>query len=260
MKRRLAAILAADVVAYSRLMGADEQGTLSRLKVLRRDLIEPLVAEHRGRIFKLMGDGLLVEFASVVDAVACASDWQERLHKRETEGDKETRLQFRIGINLGDVIAEGEDLYGDGVNVAARLEGLAPVGGICLSAMVRESIKGKLAIELESIGPQTLKNIAEPVEVFLIHIGDTQDEAATGDTGIAAAETDKPSIAVLPFENMSGDPEQEYFADGITEDILTALSHFTQEITVIDRKPYDDNCQEFVLEDELIVEAPDLGA
>ena len=171
MKRRLAAILAADVVAYSRLMGADEQGTLSRLKVLRRDLIEPLVAEHRGRIFKLMGDGLLVEFASVVDAVACASDWQERLHKRETEGDKETRLQFRIGINLGDVIAEGEDLYGDGVNVAARLEGLAPVGGICLSAMVRESIKGKLAIELESIGPQTLKNIAERSRYFLYTLG-----------------------------------------------------------------------------------------
>ena len=142
----------------------------------------------------------------------------------------DTRLRFRIGINLGDVIAEGEDLYGDGVNVAARLEALAPVGGVCLSAMVRESIKGKLAIALKSIGPQTLKNIAEPVEAFVLHIGTPQDEATTGEASIGTAASDKASIAVLPFENLSDDPEQEYFADGITEDILT-LFVAMQELT-----------------------------
>ncbi len=223
MERRLAAILAADVVGYTRLMGADETGTFRRLTELRQQVLEPLIAEHHGRIVKLIGDGLLVEFASVVDAVTCAVAWQSGVAEREAETDEDRRLQFRIGINLGDVIVEGEDIHGDGVNIAARLEGLAEPGGICLSGDVFRQAKGKMEAEFEDMGEQDLKNVAEPVRVYRI-AADRAVLSAPSPTTDALPLPDKPSIAVLPFDNLSGDPEQEYFADGITEDIITALS------------------------------------
>ena len=223
MERRLAAILAADVVGYTRLMGADETGTFRRLTELRQQVLEPLIAEHHGRVVKLIGDGLLVEFASVVDAVTCAVAWQSGVAEREAETDEDRRLQFRIGINLGDVIVEGEDIHGDGVNIAARLEGLAEPGGICLSGDVFRQAKGKMEAEFEDMGEQDLKNVAEPVRVYRI-AADRAVLSAPSPTTDALPLPDKPSIAVLPFDNLSGDPEQEYFADGITEDIITALS------------------------------------
>ncbi len=224
MERRLAAILAADVVGYSRLMGADETGTLRRLIELREQVLAPLITEHHGRVVKLIGDGLLVEFASVVDAVTCAVAWQNGVAEREVADDKDKRLIFRIGINLGDVIVEGEDIYGDGVNMAARLEALAEPGGICISGKVYEEVKSKLPTTFEDLGKQEVKNIPEPVWVF------RWTAAAAGlMPGTVAAKgvlqlPDKPSIAVLAFDNMSGDPEQEYFSDGISEDLITALS------------------------------------
>jgi len=223
VERRLAAILAADVVGYTRLMGADETGTFRRLTELRQQVLEPLIAEHHGRVVKLIGDGLLVEFASVVDAVTCAVAWQSGVAEREAETDEDRRLQFRIGINLGDVIVEGEDIHGDGVNIAARLEGLAEPGGICLSGDVFRQAKGKMEAEFEDMGEQDLKNVAEPVRVYRI-AADRAVLSAPSPTTDALPLPDKPSIAVLPFDNLSGDPEQEYFADGITEDIITALS------------------------------------
>lgn len=223
MERRLAAILAADVVGYTALMGADEAGTLQRLTELRQEILEPLITEHRGRIVKLMGDGLLVEFASAVDSVVCAMAWQEKVATHEADGDRDKGLRFRIGINLGDVIVEGGDLHGDGVNIAARLEGLAEPGGICLSGDAYRQVKGKTEAEFEDMGDLALKNVAEPVRVYRI-------ATSRSSTGVASQEAnalplpDKPSIAVLPFDNMSGDPEQEYLADGISEDLITALS------------------------------------
>ena len=223
MERRLAAILAADVVGYTRLMGEDEAGTLVRLTALRNDVIEPLIGQHRGRIVKLMGDGLLVEFASVVDAVGCAVAWQAAVAERAVESREEDRIRFRIGLNLGDVMVEGDDLYGDGVNLAARLEGLAEPGGICISAKVYHEVKNKLALGYEDLGEREVKNIAEPVRVYLIvpeHSASTTEARSGADLSLPQ----KPSIAVLPFDNMSGDPEQDFLADGITEDLITALS------------------------------------
>jgi adenylate cyclase len=225
MERRLAAILAADVVGYSRLMGKDEAGTLAALKTHRRELIDPKITEHNGRIVKLMGDGVLVEFASIVNAVECAVDIQKVMAQRNATVPEDRRIELRIGINVGDVIIDGEDIYGDGVNVAARLEGLAQPGGVCVSRTVFDHVKAKVDLGFEDLGEQQLKNIADPVQVFRVR----PEDRSTPDAGGRAPSDvlplpDKPSIAVLPFENMSGDPEQEYFADGLTEDIITALS------------------------------------
>ena len=216
MERRLAAILSADVVGYSRLMEEDEAGTLALLSRLRKDRIEPLIATHHGRIFKLMGDGILVEFASVVDAVTCAAAWQADMIGED--------LCFRIAVNLGDVIIEDGDIYGNGVNIASRLEALADSGGICLSSIVHGEVKHKLDLEFEDMGKHSLKNITEPVRAYRIVL-EGSGSAAPGTDALQPGQTGKPSIAVLPFDNMSGDPGQEFFADGITEDIITALSY-----------------------------------
>jgi adenylate cyclase len=221
VRRRLAAILAADIAGYSRLMGADEEGTLARLNELRRGLIDPCIDEHRGRIVKTTGDGLLVEFTSVVEALRCAVAIQGGMLASNSDVEPDKRIEFRIGINVGDVIIEGGDIYGDGVNVAARLEGLAEPGGICVSARVQEDVRGKLGISLEDMGEQRLKNIARPVKVYRARLG-TEEAAPRPALGLP----DKPSIAVLPFESMSADPEQAYFADGMVEEITTALSRF----------------------------------
>ena len=222
VERRLAAILAADVAGYSRLMGADEEGTLSKLKAHRVALVDPKITEHRGRIVKTTGDGLLVEFASVVDAVRCAVDVQRGMIERNADVPQGNRIEFRIGINVGDIIIEDEDIFGDGVNIAARLEALAEPGGICVSGRVEEDVHGKLDTAFEDIGEQQLKNIARPVRVYRARPGGTVNASAHSVLSIP----DKPSIVVLPFQNMSGDPEQEYFADGVVEEITTALSRF----------------------------------
>jgi adenylate cyclase len=225
VQRRLAAILAADVVGYSRLMGADEEGTLARLKALRAEVIEPRIAAYRGRTVKLMGDGALVEFASAVDAVRCAVDVQRAVAAAEAHTPEDRRIAFRIGINLGDVIVEGDDLYGEGVNVAARLEALAEPGGICVSAMVRDSVRNNLDAAFVDMGEQRVKNIAEPVRIYRVDLGARAAGAGLSDPPAnIEALFKRPAVAVLPFANLSGDPEQEYFADGLTEDIITALS------------------------------------
>jgi adenylate cyclase len=216
--RRLAAILAADVVGYSRLMGADEEGTLARLMSHRRALVDPKIGEHYGRIVKSTGDGLLVEFPSAVEAVRCAVEIQRGIAERNAALPADQRIEFRIGINLGDVIVEGDDIYGDGVNVAARLEGLAEPGGVLISNIVYEEVRDRVPFDFDDIGEQRVKNIARLVRVYRVPIADN-----------AAAEAprpapDKPSLAVLPFQNMSGDPEQDYFADGIVEEITTAIA------------------------------------
>jgi adenylate cyclase len=219
--RRLAAILAADVAGYSRLMGADEEGTLERLKALRHELIDPKIAEHHGRIVKTTGDGLLVEFASVVDAVRCAIELQQAMPKRDTGVGDDKRIELRIGINLGDVIVEGDDIYGDGVNIAARIEALADAGGVFVSNTVHDHVRDRLPFVFEDLGEQQVKNIARPVRVYRVRDAGT---AAESRSPPVLSLPDKPSIAVLPFANMSGDPEQEYFADGMVEEIITALS------------------------------------
>jgi TolB-like protein/class 3 adenylate cyclase len=223
VERRLAAILAADVAGYSRLMGADEEGTLAALKAMRRELSDPKIAEHHGRIVKTTGDGLLVEFASVVDAVRCAVEVQRAMAKRNAAVPAETRIEFRIGINLGDIISDDNDIYGDGVNVAARLEALAESGGICVSRVVRDQVRDKLDVAFDDLGEQQVKNIARPVRVFAVRLGGEAAETPVAEKPPLPL-PDKPSIAVLPFQNMSGDPEQEYFVDGMVEEITTALS------------------------------------
>jgi len=219
IERRLAAILAADIAGYSRLMGADEERTLARLKAHRREHIDPKISEHRGRIVKTTGDGILIEFPSVIEAVSCAVAVQRGIAERNAGTPEEQRITFRVGVNLGDIIVEDGDIHGDGVNIAARLEGIAEPGGICISEDAFRQVRGRVDVEFEDIGEQSLKNIARPLRVYRVLLqrpGQTR--------GQALPLPDKPSIAVLPFANMSGDPEQEYFADGMVEEIITALS------------------------------------
>ncbi|HEY7750199.1 MAG TPA: adenylate/guanylate cyclase domain-containing protein [Aestuariivirgaceae bacterium] len=217
-QRQLSAILAADVAGYSRLVGLDEEGTLARLKELRRTVIDPTIAEHRGRIVKTMGDGLLVQFSSVVDAVRCGVEMQREIAKRNVGTDEDKQIEFRMGINVGDVVIDGDDIHGDGVNVAARLEGLAEPGGVCLSQIAHDHVMDKLDLAFEDAGDQRLKNIARPVRVYRLQIAKRTTHTRP------IAHEDKASIAVLPFQNMSSDPEQDFFADGLSEDLITALS------------------------------------
>lgn len=219
VERKLAAILVADIVGYSRLMGADEEGTLAQLKAHRAERVDPKIAEHRGRVVKTTGDGILLEFPSVVDAVRCAVGFQRAIATSNVNVPIEKRIEFRVGINVGDIIIEGDDILGDGVNVAARLESIADPGSICVSARVHEDVRGKLDIAFDDLGEQQLKNIAWPVRVFRAQLG-----SAAGLPRSTLPCPDKPSIAVLPFENMSGDPEQDFFCDGLVEEIITTLS------------------------------------
>jgi TolB-like protein/Flp pilus assembly protein TadD len=227
VERRLAAIWAGDIAGYSRLMGTDEEGTLRQLKVHRKEIVDPKITEHRGRIVKTTGDGLLVEFGSVVDAVRCAVDIQRGMIERDADIPTDKRIEFRIGINVGDIIIDANDIYGDGVNVAARLEALAEPGGVMVSRNVYDQVRDKLSFGFEDMGEQLVKNIARPVGVHRVSLVD--NAAPITISGAAVAKTEalssgRPSIAVLPFANMSGDAEQEYFADGISEDIITGLS------------------------------------
>ena len=221
-ERKLTAILAADVAGYSRLMNQDEEGTLRQFKAHLAELVEPRIAEHRGRIVKRTGDGLLVDFTSAVEAVRCAIAIQAGMSERNNDEPEETRIEFRIGINLGDVMIDGDDIYGDGVNIAARLEGIADPGTIFVSRAVRDSVRDKVEILLEDLGERPVKNIAKPVRVF--RIGGADRRAPTRPDATAPVLPDKPSLAVLPFDNMSHDAEQEYFSDGMTEDLITDLS------------------------------------
>jgi len=232
-ERRLAAVLAADMVGYSRLMQADESGTIARQREYRTTLIDPTIAEYKGRIVKTTGDGLLVEFASVVDAVECAVAVQRAMLEREADLPDDRRIRYRVGVNLGDIVVDGDDILGDGVNVAARLEGLADVGGVCISRIVFESVKDKVALGFEEMGAHKVKNLSEPVHAYRVVTAPDGAAAPTPPQAIAALESAaKPCIAVLPFENLTGRPEQEYFADGITDDIITELCRFRSLIVI----------------------------
>jgi adenylate cyclase len=230
VERRLAAILAADVAGYSRLMGADEEGVLARLKAARKSVVDPVVATHRGRIVKTTGDGVLVEFASAVDAARCAIEVQRGLVEHNTAVPEMRRLEYRIGIHVGDIMVDENDIFGDGVNIAARLEGIAEPGGICISDDAQRQIRGKVDATFEDMGPQNLKNITEPMRAWRLRINASGSTAAPPEPPVGSTQAlplpDKPSIAVLPFQNMSGDAEQEFFADGMVEDIITELSRF----------------------------------
>jgi adenylate cyclase len=234
--RRLAAILATDVAGYSRLMGADEEGTHERFKAHRRELLDPKISEHCGRIVKTTGDGMLVEFPSVVDAVRCAAEVQRAMIERNADTPVNERIEFRVGINLGDVIVEDGDIFGDGVNVAARLEALAEPGGLCISRMVRDQIRDKLPYPFEDRGEQSVKNIARPVRVYALRreaVADLPASSAPLAPPVSqSAGAPRLSIVVLPFANMSGDPEQGYFADGITEDLTTDLSRIADMLVI----------------------------
>ena len=221
VERRLAAIMATDIVAYSRLIETDEARTLTAIRALRSEVVDPLIADHKGRIVKLMGDGAIVEFGSVVDAVACAVAVQEGATAHQREVPPESRIVFRIGINVGDVVVEDGDLLGDGVNIAARLEALAEPGGICIADAVQKQLAGKTDFAFEDTGERTLKNIAQPVRVWRWA---KEPSPAASDAPLPLP--DRPSIAVLPFDNLSGQPEETYFSDGITEDIITGLARF----------------------------------
>lgn len=229
VERKLAAILAADVAGYSRLVGADEEGTLERLKAYRTELIVPNIAQHQGRVVKVTGDGILIEFSSAVAALRCAIEFQQAIAERNASEAENRRIDFRVGLHQGDVVVENGDILGDGVNVAARLESLAQPGGICVSQRIHEDAVGKVDVIFEDMGEHRLKNIARPVRVYRVRCDGTPPKERP-----RLALPERPSIAVLPFQNMSGDPEQEYFADGIVEEIITALSHF-QNLFVIAR-------------------------
>jgi adenylate cyclase len=228
VERRLAAVLAADVAGYSRLMGADEEGTLDKLKAVRKALFDPKIVEHRGRIVKTTGDGMLVEFASAVDAARCAVEVQRDMAAQNADVPQDSRIEFRIGVHVGDIIIDDNDIFGDGVNIAARLEGIAEPGGVCISDDAYRQVRGKVDFSYNDMGPQTLKNIVEPMRAWRMRLGgDAFSLLPLNSSAVpvqALALPDKPSIAVLAFANMSGDVEQEYFADGISEDIITALS------------------------------------
>lgn len=234
MERRLAAILAVDVVEYTRLMNANEAGTLARLRSLRIEVVQPKIGEHKGRIAKLMGDGLLAEFPSAVKAVQCAIELQEAISTREADVSDEERIRLRIGVNLGDVIVEDADVYGTGVNVAVRLEALAEPGGVCISGQVFDMIDSSLGARFNDAGERQLKNIAKPVRIFTLAVDGSGDDKTQADALTPHSASNSPSIAVLPFDNLSGDREQEYFSDGITEDIITELSRF-RELSVVSR-------------------------
>ncbi|MBL6952418.1 MAG: adenylate/guanylate cyclase domain-containing protein [Alphaproteobacteria bacterium] len=236
-QRRLTAIVSADVVGYSRLMGLDETGTHARLQSRYSSLIEPMISAHGGRVVKLMGDGLLAEFLSVVDAVSWAVEVQTKVAELDTDRPDDQRIDYRVGVNLGDVIVDGDDIFGDGVNVAARLQEMAEPGGVCISAKVHAEVRGKLTANFTDGGAQTAKNIAQPIQIWRWSPFDGKPVEYSGAGEGAEQEAplplpDKPSIAVLPFDNMSGDPEQEYFADGITEDIITELSRFREFLVI----------------------------
>jgi len=226
VERRLTAILAADVAGYSRLIGADEEGTLAQLKAFRKTLVDPTIAKHRGRIVKTTGDGMLVEFASAVDAARCAVEVQRGIADENTEIPQAKRIEFRIGIHLGDIIIDDNDIFGDGVNIAARLESIAVPGGISISRAVHDQVRDRINVCFDDKGEIALKNIARPVQVFAISGAKESKTTVSPESKPALALPDKPSIAVLPFTNMSGDPEQDYFADGMVDDVITALSHF----------------------------------
>ncbi|MGR3717307.1 MAG: adenylate/guanylate cyclase domain-containing protein, partial [Thermohalobaculum sp.] len=235
MERRLAAVLAADMAGYSRLMEADEDGTLARLRTHRIELIDPAIAKNQGNIIKTTGDGMLVEFQSVADAVKCAVEIQERMRRRNADVPADRRIQFRIGINLGDIIFDDDDIFGDGVNIAARLEGLAEIGGICVTAAVHDQVSDRLDVAFDDLGEKSLKNISRPVRVYSVVIAPPSRNGAAGEGRRGAGQAVvKPTIAVLPFANMSGDAEQEFFVDGLTEDIITELSR-RHELFVISR-------------------------
>ena len=235
-QRRLAAILAADMVGYSRLMEADESSTIARQKSHRAELIDPKITEHNGRIVKTTGDGLLVEFASVVDAVNCAVAIQRAMTEREANVSKDLRIQYRIGINIGDIVVDGDDIFGDGVNVAARIEGLCQPGEVYLSATAYNHVNNKVDLFFENLGEQNVKNITKPIQIYCVKLEISENEkpksfqpSSTQDLQDSRSKVDlpfmlRPTVAVLPFQNLSGDPELEFFADGLTEDIITALS------------------------------------
>ena len=221
-QRRLAAIVSADVVGYSKLMGVDETGTHARLQACYRDLVKPKIDAHNGRMVKLMGDGLLAEFPCVVDAVNWAVDVQTAAVEFNIDGLGDQRIEYRVGVNLGDIIVDGDDVFGGGVNIAARLQEIATPGGLCISAKVYDEVAGKLDVDFADGGARSMKNIALPIQVWNWLPGGGQTQASEIEPELALP--DKPSIAVLPFENMSRDPEQDYFVDGVVEDILTTLS------------------------------------